>query len=181
MSLKDLEKFVEDRKTEYSILCVLMVIAVLYRCWDIIKTVAGGIPEISHISYDGVYYVQTARNILAVDGLGWEATLFPVLQPVLIAAASVVTGIKNLAFLSSCVSEAAGLLLLLWVYFLVREIYGKRPAFAAVILLIPYPHLMAIAGADTAESLYASLVCLSVLVGYMALKSGRGTVLFLAG
>jgi 4-amino-4-deoxy-L-arabinose transferase-like glycosyltransferase len=181
MSLKDLEKFIEDRKTEYIILSVLMAGAVLYRCWGLIKTIAGGIPEISHISYDGVYYAQIARNILSGDGLGWEATIFPVLQPIIIAAVAFVTGVKNLAFLSSCVSEGAGLLLLLWVYFFVREIYGKRPAFAAVILLIPYPHLIAISGADTAESLYASLVCLSVLAGYMALKSGRGTDLFLTG
>jgi len=181
MKLPDTEKLFADKKAEYATLSAMILVAALYRCWDLLKVVAGGIPDISHISYDGVYYVQTARNILAGDGLGWEATIFPVLQPILIAALALVTGIKNLAFLSSCVSEAAGLLLLLWVYLLVREIYGKKPAFAAVLLLIPYPHLVAIAGGDTAESLYASLVCLSVLAGYTALKSRRSGDFLLTG
>lgn len=181
MNLPDTGKLFEGRKAEYAALSVLIIATALYRCWGLINVAAGGIPDISHISYDGVYYVQTARNILAGDGLGWEATIFPVLQPILIAAFALVTGIKNLAFLSTCVSEAAGLLLLLWVYFFVREIYGKKPAFAAVLLLMPYPHLVAIAGADTAESLYASLICLSVLAGYTALKSRRGVGFFLTG
>ncbi len=181
MNLPDTEKLFEDKKSEYAALSALIAVAALYRCWDFYKTFAGGIPEISHVSYDGVYYVQTARNILAGDGLGWEATIFPVLQPILIALLAFVTGIKNLAFVSSCVSEVAGLLLLLWVYLLARDIYGKMPALAAVLLLIPYPHLVAIAGGDTAESLYASLICLSVLTGYRALKSRRMGVFFLAG
>ena len=183
MKLPDPERLLEKPYAESVFLLTACVTAMLYRGWDAIAALATGVPRISHVSYDGVYYVQIARNILSGDGLGWEAMIFPVLQPILVAALSFVTGVQNLAFLSGSVSQVAGICLLVPVYYIAREVYGRKAGAAAVLILIPYPHLVAIAGGDTAESLYTFFVYLSLFLGCRALgdESGRVRYLVLTG
>lgn len=181
MGLPTPEKVLGTRKAEAVFLAFACAAALLYRGWDTVVTLVHGVPDITHISYDGVYYAQIARNILSGAGLGWEAMIFPVLQPVVVAAISWLTGISNLAFLAVCVSELAGALLLVPVYFLAREYFGKTVATATVVILIPYPHLVAISGGDTAESLYSFLVFLSLFLCYRAIDSKKGPSLFVAG
>ena len=155
--------------------------ALCYRAWPMFKTIAGGIPPFGYTSYDGVYYTQIARNILHGDGLGWEAMIFPVLQPIMVSIASRITGIANLQFLSSTVSQAAGVLMLAPLYLLTRDIFGRNAAVAAVLIAIPYPHLVAIGGGDTTESLYSFMVVLSIYLGYKALSRPGMLNLFIAG
>jgi 4-amino-4-deoxy-L-arabinose transferase-like glycosyltransferase len=181
MKLPDLEKILGDPKAEAAFLGLAILYASVYRGWGTLMTLMGGVPDISHISYDGVYFAQIARNILAGDGLGWEAMLFPVLQPILIAAISFVTGLHNLAFLSSYVSQTAGMLRIIPLYLLARELYGRKAAVAAVLIAIPYPHLVAISSSDTSESLYCLLTLLSVYLGYKAMSGGGRGFLFLTG
>ncbi|HEY3346211.1 MAG TPA: glycosyltransferase family 39 protein, partial [Nitrospirota bacterium] len=165
-----IEGFLESKRNEHLFLFTACIAALIYRGWPLMKSVAGGVPEFSHVSYDGVYYVQIARNIVSGDGLGWEAMLFPVLQPILIACASVVTGIENYQFLSVLVSLAASIGMMVPLYLLARELAGKKAAAAAVLFVITYPHLNSIALGDTTESLYTSLLVLSL---YCAFKGGE--------
>jgi len=168
--MPDIDGILSNRKAEAAFLGSACLLAILYRGASLVTELFTGIPTISHVSYDGVYYVQIARNILSGDGLGWEAMVFPVLQPILTAALSLVTGIKNLSYLSCMVSMLSGAALLVPVYLLVKDIYGRKAAAAAVLVLIPYPHLFAISTADTTESLYTFLVFLSTYLGYRALS-----------
>ncbi|MBI5190650.1 MAG: glycosyltransferase family 39 protein [Nitrospirae bacterium] len=170
MKLPEIDRVLSSARAEAAFVLAACVLAALYRGAGVMSVLLGGIPPISHISYDGVYYAQIARNILAGDGLGWEAMIFPALQPVFIAAIAYVTGIDNLAFLSGYVSQVAGIALLVPVYLLVRDLLGKSAAVAAVFVIIPYPHLVAISSADTVESLYAFFVFLSIYLGYRALS-----------
>lgn len=181
MGLPTPEKVLGTRKAEAVFLALACAAALLYRGWDTLGTLVRGVPEISHISYDGVYYAQIAKNFLSGAGPGWEAMIFPVLQPVFVAAISWLTGTANLAFLAVCVNEVAGALLLVPVYYLAREYFGKTVAAATVVMLIPYPHLVAIAGGDTTESLYSFLVFLSLFLCYRAIDSKKGPALFIAG
>jgi len=181
MKLPDPETILGTPKAEAAFLGIAILYASMYRGWGTFQTLLGGVPNLSHVSFDGVYYAQIARNILSGDGLGWEATLFPVLQPILAAAVSYVTGITNIPFILSYISQTAGIFCLIPVYFLARELYGRKAAAAAVIITIPYPHLVAISSGDTSESLYSFLLFLSLYAGYRALSAGSRRLLFLAG
>lgn len=181
MGLPVVEKMLGSRKAEAVFLAAACLCAALYRGWGVIAALAGGVPDITHISYDGVYYAQIAKNLLDGHGPGWEAMVFPVLQPVIVAVFSRISGIQNLSFLAVLVNQLAGALLLIPAYYLAKEYFGIRPAVATVAILIPYPHLVAIAGGDTVESLYAFLTFLSLLLAYRAISDGKKTYLAAAG
>lgn len=181
MDHKFFDRLLGTRKGELAFLAAAGLLAVAYRCHETVATLLSGVPSITHISYDGVYYAQIAKNILSGNGPGWEAMIFPVLQPLIVSAVSAVTGVDNLAFLAVCVNSVAGVLLLFPVYYIAKDCFGVRPAAAAVLVLIPYPHLVATASGDTAESLYALLTFTSMLVSMRAVSSGSLRLAALAG
>lgn len=181
MARFELERVLADKKAEAAFLASCCAVALVYRGWGLFSTIASGIPEISHISYDGVYYAQITRNILFGYGMGWEAMIFPVLQPILVAAISFWTGIDNLAVIANYLNLVAGVALLVPAYYLAREYFGPTAAVASLLILIPYPHMVAISGGDTAESLYSFTVFLSLLAAYRAIERSSGPYMFLAG
>jgi len=181
MDLSKTERLIGAGKSEAVFVAAACIIALVYRGHETISMIISGIPSISHISYDGVYYAQIARNIVAGAGLGWEAMTFPVLQPILVAGASLVTGVHNLAALACIVNQLAGALLIIPVYLLARELFGVKAAAAAALILIPYPQLVAIACGDTSESLYTLCVFMSLYAAYRAIEKSTPARMFIAG
>jgi len=165
-----LEKLLSHRRFDTAFLPAACITAVLYRGWDILYSFLHGIPDIQHISFDGVYYAQIARNLLLDGSPGWEAMIFPVLQPVIVAALSAVTGIGNYVILAQLVNTLAGALALVPVYFITARLFDKRAAVFAVLLIIPFPQLVAISTGDTVESLYSFLVYASLWSAMLALE-----------
>ncbi len=177
----ELERILGNKKAEAAFLATSCAVALVYRGWGLFSTIASGIPNVSYISYDGVYYAQIARNILYGSGPGWEALVFPVLQPILVAMVSLATGIDNLPIIAHYINLIAGVALLVPAYYLAREYFGTVAAAATVLILLTYPHLVAISGGDTAESLYSFLVFLSLLAAYRAIDRMSRPYMFLAG
>jgi 4-amino-4-deoxy-L-arabinose transferase-like glycosyltransferase len=181
MALSKTERLIGAGKFEAVFVAAACIITLVYRGHETISMIFSGIPAVSHISYDGVYYAQIARNLLSGAGLGWEAMTFPVLQPLMVAGASLVSGVHNLEVLASIVNQIAGALLIIPVYLLARELFGVKVAAAAALILIPYPQLVAIACGDTSESLYTLCVFISLLACYHAIDKNTPARMFVAG
>jgi len=166
-----LEKLFNSRRFNAVFLSVCCTITLLYRGRGLFPKLLNGPPDIQHISYDGVYYAQIARNLLAGDGPGWEALIFPILQPLLVALMSWWTGITNFPLLAQYLNTLAGTLALIPVYFIAREVFGKTAAVFAVLLTMTYPQLVAISMSDTTESLYSLLVMTSIWAALIAMRA----------
>jgi 4-amino-4-deoxy-L-arabinose transferase-like glycosyltransferase len=162
-------------------LFLVCAVTLIYRGHELLVKSIQGVPPTEHISYDGVYYAQIARNIVSGDGLGWEAMIFPVLQPIIVSGLSLVTGLSNYVHLAKMTNLFAGALTLIPAYYIGRELFGRKAAVAATLLMITYPHLTAISTSDTAESLYSLVVFVAVWTSMWAVREYRPWRLALAG
>jgi 4-amino-4-deoxy-L-arabinose transferase-like glycosyltransferase len=118
------------------------------------------------LSADGVTYMQISRNILLKGELGWQALWASPLYSILVAAVSYVTGISDLLAVSSFVSPAMALLLVVAVYKLAEQLFDHTTALVAASIAALSPHLLFISFSTEPEITYTAL-----LVAALALLS----------
>jgi 4-amino-4-deoxy-L-arabinose transferase-like glycosyltransferase len=123
------------------------------------------------INTDGVYYATLGRRLISGDWEGGLSTYWSPLYPLLVGMSSWL--FTDLEFAGRFVSVAAGALLILPVYLLTREFYGRAAAAFAVVLTIIHPSLIWASTLVMTESVYALALTSALLVGWHALNSGR--------
>ncbi|OGP92880.1 MAG: hypothetical protein A2156_09975 [Deltaproteobacteria bacterium RBG_16_48_10] len=123
-------------------------------------------PEVIH--NDGAEYVRQAKLILSGDWTGGKA---PPLYPSLIAFARVILPDAEMAGI--LISVIFGALLILPIYYLGKEIFGKRVGILSSLIAAVHPFLTSSSGSVLTESTYYFLVAATVLLGWYAFQRGR--------
>lgn len=116
------------------------------------------------ITADAVFDAQIVRNILLGDGLGWQATLQPPFQAILISAIYPITG--NILISGVLVSKLMWWLLPIPVYLLTKEIFFVRTALISAILVFFHPHFSS-SGMEPTTT-YSTLLLLGVSFAWLA-------------
>src|SRR5262245_13693039 len=137
------------------LLTILLVALCLRLAWLVFIT--NGIA----INGEGAEYARIAQNLVQGKGYMGIATegrelMHPPLYPLLIAAISFVTLEFNLA--AQLVSLIAGILLLLPLFGIARDLYGYKVAYIATVLAALNPILIKLSATTWVESLYIALV-----------------------
>ncbi len=113
------------------------------------------------INTEGAEYTRIAQNLVAGNGYVGIATegnelMFPPLYPLLIAATSYIVG--DFYHSAQCVSFFAGLILLLSVFGVARDLYGDKIGYLAVSIAALHPILVMLSTTTWIEGLYLSLM-----------------------
>jgi len=150
---------VGDRRRTAAALCLCVAVAFLARAWSLGHS---GV-----IGFDEAYYYILGRNLLTGRGYrlnGLAHTAFPPLYPFCVGAASLVVG--EIRYAIWTVSAAAGALLPLPVYYLVRDVHGKRTGLFAACAAAVWPALFfyAVKSVPYSRRLYAGSEPLYVTV-----------------
>jgi len=128
---------------------------------------------------DGVYYAVLGKRFISGDIAGGMSAYWPPLYPLLIGISSLF--FSDLEFAGRFVSVLAGTLLMIPSYLLIREFYGRTPAYLGAILIVVYPALTECSTFVLTESLYALLFTIGVLVGWWALRGLKSRTYFFTG
>lgn len=145
-----------------------LVVPILLSCAALFL-LPRGVPG---LTADGTVYLQIARNILAGDGLGWEASWAPPGLSLLVALCSSITGIDDLLRASGLVTTGAYLLLPSTTYLLARRAAGFRTALPAALLTLLSPHLVTAAGIPEPEIIYVLFLTSALLLLLAAFDEG---------
>jgi 4-amino-4-deoxy-L-arabinose transferase-like glycosyltransferase len=143
------------------------------------------------VDFDETYYYILGRNL--VTGLGYALnglphTAFPPLFPLLVGLTSLLFPDVHVA--TSLVSAAAGALLPVPVYFLAKEIYGRRAAAFAAFAAAVWPALFFFAMVSVSypsqmyfgsEPLYVTVIAAGMLFIYRLARRGGWRNAILAG
>src|SRR5262249_30184626 len=92
------------------------------------------------INTDGVYYAWLGRHLISGDLKGGLSTYWSPLYPLLVGISSL--WFSDLEFAGRFVSVAAGAVLVVPVYLLAREFYGRGAANVAALLTVIHPSLI---------------------------------------
>jgi len=123
------------------------------------------------INTDGVYYATLGRHLITGDVAGGLSTYWSPLYPLLVGISS--WWFTDLEFAGRFVSVVAGALLVLPVYLLTREFYGRAAAAFAVVLTVIHPYLIQVSTQVMTESVYTLTLTSALLTGWLALNGGR--------
>jgi 4-amino-4-deoxy-L-arabinose transferase-like glycosyltransferase len=113
------------------------------------------------INSEGTEYARIAENLVAgrgYVGLAMEGVelMFPPLFPLMIAAGSYVVGSSYLA--AQLIALSAGVVLLLLVFGIVRDLYNEKTALVAVGVASLHPVLIKLSGTSWVEGPYITLL-----------------------
>ena len=135
------------------ILFVICLVAVSIRFYRLMTWT-------SVIENEGPHYVRLASNLLSGKGyigmVGLPELSFAPLYSVLIAAAIPFT--KSSEFAGRIVSTVSGCLMVLPMYFLARQLYGRSTALVCAALTAVHPVLVAYSTAVYNETIYLALL-----------------------
>jgi 4-amino-4-deoxy-L-arabinose transferase-like glycosyltransferase len=123
------------------------------------------------INTDGVYYTALGRRLITGDFNGGFSTYWSPLYPMLVGISS--RWFTNLEFAARFVSIAAGSLLVLPVYLLIREFYGRAAAALGIVLVVVHPSLIQASTLVMTESVYTLALTGALLAGWRGLNGGR--------
>lgn len=123
------------------------------------------------INTDGVYYATLGRHLIAGDLEGGLSTYWGPLYPLLVGISS--WWFTDLEFAGRFVSVVAGTLLVVPVYLLAREFYGRAAAAFSVVLAVIHPSLVQVSTQVMTESVYTLALTSALLIGWLALNGGR--------
>lgn len=131
------------------------------------------------INGDGVYYSILGERFVSGD---FDGAISAYWSPIY----SILTGISSLFFYDSVfagrfVSLITGSLLVVPVYLLIRDFYGRIAAYLGAVLVIFNPVLILASGWVMTESIYALTFTTCVLFGWYALRDGRTMIFFVTG
>jgi len=121
---------------------------------------------------DGVVHAFSGRNLFSGNGFsvrGGPQLDFPPLYPILIGISWFIS--RNLEFSGQIVSVIASSLLVIPVYYLARNMYGKRVALISALFIIVCPPLVFASTEIRTEALYTLLLATSVSLGWKALRT----------
>jgi 4-amino-4-deoxy-L-arabinose transferase-like glycosyltransferase len=114
------------------------------------------------ITADGQTYLQIARNIHFGIGLGWQALWVPPLHSCLVALVGWLPGVPDLLLASALVGALMGLFLVVAVWLLAEELFGRSVAMGAALVAALFPHFHWIFKAPEAESTYTAFLVFSL-------------------
>lgn len=137
------------------------------------------IPEEPTFNADSVHFLALAKNVVHGDLAGAIHAYWPPLYPFLTGVTSVF--FKDFEFAGRFVSVVAGTLLLVPVYYLIRDMYGRVPAYYGTVIVLIHPWLVVSSGWALTESLYTLIFTTVVFTGWKALKSGNAVTYFITG
>ena len=124
------------------------------------------------ISGDGVAYVGIARNLAAGNTAKALASVFPPLYPWLISIVHHVVPDWEIA--GQLISSLLGAAAVVPVYYLVREVFGRRDlAAGAAILTAIHPDLSQYSASVRTEAGYITMIVTAVLLMLMAIRRRR--------
>lgn len=141
------------------------------------------IPFNDVIEVDGVEYAVLAQNLLAGKGyVGLYHSielLFPPLFPIMIAGVTLLT--KDVELSARIISSMLGALTILPVFLLTKEIYNRRAAFIAAVVVGAYPFMILASASTFSESPYTFFLTYGIYAFYMSLKTERWRYSVLTG
>ena len=114
------------------------------------------------ITADGQTYLQIARNLHLGIGLGWQALWVPPLHSCLVALVGWLPGVADLLFASALVGALMGLFLVVAVWLLAEELFGRTVAMGAALVAALFPHFHWIFKAPEAECTYTAFLVFSL-------------------
>ncbi len=120
----------------------------------------------SIVNEDGAHYLLLAEQLLSGNYREGFSTYWSPLYPLLAALASIVVGDLELG--ARMVSVMSGTLLVIPVYLLTRDFYGKNAARIGACFVIVYPFLIRYSVSVMTEAIYAFLFTSAVLAGWIA-------------
>lgn len=130
-------------------------------------------------TYDSVFFMSIAYNILHFGDLGWVAYHEPIFYSVAIAVFSFIT--DNLLNAAILVSKISKILLVLVTFLLGKRIYGNTVGLVSAALVTFMPHIISISGRPESESLFAFLITLSIYLLWSTYKNPTLIKAFLTG
>src|SRR4030042_2448797 len=147
-------------KSHWKVLLLIMALAFGLRMFLVFY------PEVIH--NDGVEYIRYAKEVLAGNWTGGKANPG---YPVLIAF--VYTLIKNYELAGIWISIIFGVLLVIPVFYLAKEIFNERGGIISGLVVAAHPLLFLSSGSVLTESTYHFFIATSVLFGWYAFSKGR--------
>ncbi len=121
---------------------------------------------------DGIVHAFSGRNLFSGKGFSIREAPqldFPPLYPILIGIFWVMS--RHLEFSGQIVSVLAQSFLVIPLYYLVRNMYGKRVALISGLFIIVCPPLVFASTEIRTEALYTLLLATSVSLGWKALHT----------
>ena len=128
---------------------------------------------------DGVYYALLGKSLVSGNFKEGLSTYWAPLYPLLVGGSSII--FRDLEFAGRFVSVLAGSLLVVPVYLLIRNSYGMWTASIAAFLIVINSNLVRHSTALLSESTYMLLFMTGILLGWLALSTGKSRTFFLAG
>jgi 4-amino-4-deoxy-L-arabinose transferase-like glycosyltransferase len=137
------------------------------------------IPQNTVINGDGIYYATLGNRLISGDISGGISAYWSPLYSLLVGIFTLFFG--NVEFAGRIVSMVAGTLLIVPVYFLIRNFYGRLAAYLGTILLIVHPLLIKSSVWIMTESLYTLIFTTAILTTWSALRDGKAQTFFITG
>lgn len=120
-------------------------------------------------SFDAVFFIKMAENILTYKEFGWIGYHEPPLYSLATAALTLVTG--DLAVAAVFISRLSITLLPGVVFLLGCDLFSARIGAVAAVVTLFFPHLTVIAGGSQSEGLYMLLMTCSVWLLWRAWRA----------
>ncbi len=136
-------------------------------------------PSNSVINGDGIYYVTLGQKLVSGDLVGGISAYWSPLYSGFCGIFSLL--FHDQEFAGRFVSAVAGSLVVIPTFCLIREFYGKTPAYIGSILLVLHPMLIKSSGWVMTESLYTLTFIWCILVFWLALSTRKLRRFFLTG
>lgn len=130
-------------------------------------------------TFDSVFFIKMAENILQFREFGWIGYHEPCFYPILTALLTLVTG--DLYQSAVLISKASVTLLPGIIYLFARDLFSEKIGITSALLILFYPHLKAIAGVSQSEALYVSLITLSAYLLWKAWQKESYPMAVVAG
>lgn len=124
------------------------------------------------ITPDGFNYAMLAESLAAGRFREGFSAFWSPLYPLLVSIALVLNG--NVEVAGRVVSLIAGSLLVVPVYYLIKESFGWRAAVLGAVLVALHPLLIYYSLLLLTEATYTTLLITSIFVGWRALRGGDG-------
>ena len=137
------------------------------------------ISQDSVIEFDGVYYATLGERIISGDFYGGISAYWSPLYCFFIGISS--PFFQNSESAGRFVSIVAGTLLIIPVYFLIRDFFGQLPAYFGTILVVIHPMLIRSSLSVMTEPVYTLIFTTIMLTGWHALRKGKALIFFLTG
>jgi len=122
------------------------------------------------VTADGQTYLQIARNLHFGIGLGWQALWVPPLHSTLVALCGWLPGVPDLLLASAMVGAIMGVVLVMGVWLLASEIFGRTVALGAATVAALFPHFLWLVKAPEAEISYAALLVITLWLFCVAVR-----------